>query len=237
VLRELNDAGIDLGVFGSATKSALNGTDARKELTTLTNDPEVMGDDKKHLATVLDVNVEETEGEDNEQRSRTIIKLRSLTHRSTSGSWRRELPRVPEDDNQPIVPDPTDLDCIANARFSAHTFVNSDFSPWLPFALIMPENKGSRRHQNPTFDLDSPSTTSAVVPLATSTEEDQNSQVIENALLKASLIQGHPTDMKGVFIRRFRWGTVDTLNPEHCDFAALRTAILSTHVKVKVFFV
>ena len=52
---------------------------------------------------------------------------------------------------------------------------------------------------------------------------------------KASLIQGHPTDMKGVFIRRFRWGIVDTLDPQHCDFAALRTAILSTYVKAKVF--
>lgn len=233
MLRELNDAGIDLGVFGSAAKSVLNETDARKEATALTNDPEVMGDDKENLVTVLGVN-EETEGEDNGQGSRTIIKLRSPTHHNTSGSWRRELPRVPEDDNQPIVPDPTDLDCIANVRFSAHTFVNSDFGPWLPFALIMPENKGSRRTQNPTFDLDSLTTTSAVVPIATSIEEDQ---VIENALPKASLIQGHPAHMRGVFVRRYRWGTVDTLDPQHCDFVALRTAILSTHAKVKVFFV
>jgi len=232
----LYDAGIDLGVFGSAAKSALNETDARQETITLANDPEVMGGDKEHLATVLDVKKEETEGGDNGQRSRTIIKLRSPTHRNTSGSWRRELPRVPEDDNQPIIPDPTDLDSIANVRFSAHTFVDSDFSPWLPFALIMPENKGSRRHQNRTFDLDSPTTPSAGIPIATSTKEGQNFQVVENALSKASLIQEHPTDMKGVFIRRFRWGTVDTLDPKHCDFAALRTAVLSTHVKVKVFF-
>jgi len=68
----------------------------------------------------------------------------------------------------------------------------------------MPEYKGSRRPQNPVFDLDSLATTSAVVPIATSTEEDQNSQVIENAFPKASLIQGYPTDMKGVFIQRFR---------------------------------
>jgi len=89
---------IDLGVFGSAAKSALNETDACKEETTLTNDPEVMGDDKEHLVTVLDVD-EETEGEDNGQGCRTIIKLRSPTHHNASGSWKRELPRVPEDDN------------------------------------------------------------------------------------------------------------------------------------------
>ena len=44
--------------------------------------------------------------------------------------------------------------------------------------------------------------------------------------------QGPPRDLKGVFVRRFRWGTVDVLDPTHCDFAALRTAVLSTHMKV-----
>ena len=43
---------------------------------------------------------------------------------------------------------------------------------------------------------------------------------------------GAPRDLKGVFVRRFRWGTVDVLDPKHCDFAALRTAIFSTHMKV-----
>jgi septin family protein len=44
-----------------------------------------------------------------------------------------------------------------------------------------------------------------------------------------------PDDLKGVFVRRFRWGTVDVLDPIHCDFAALRTAVLSTHMKVITF--
>jgi len=35
-----------------------------------------------------------------------------------------------------------------------------------------------------------------------------------------------------MFVRQFRWGTVDVLDPLHCDFAALRNAILSTHLKV-----
>jgi len=164
-----------LDVFGSAAKSALNETDARKEAITLTNDPEVMGDDKEHLVTVLDVD-EETEGEDNGQGSRTIIKLRSPTHYNASGSWRRELPRVPEADNQPIVPGPTDLDYIANVRFSAYTFVNSDFGPWLSFALICLKTREAADPRTPVFDLDSLATTSAVVPIATSTEEGQNSK-------------------------------------------------------------
>ncbi|TFY53429.1 hypothetical protein EVJ58_g9458 [Rhodofomes roseus] len=39
-------------------------------------------------------------------------------------------------------------------------------------------------------------------------------------------------DLRGVFIRKFRWGTVDVLNPQHCDFAAMRTAVLSTYMKM-----
>ncbi|KIJ62638.1 hypothetical protein HYDPIDRAFT_94001 [Hydnomerulius pinastri MD-312] len=42
----------------------------------------------------------------------------------------------------------------------------------------------------------------------------------------------YSSNLRGVFTRKFRWGTVDVLNPEHCDFAALRTAILLTHMKV-----
>ena len=42
-----------------------------------------------------------------------------------------------------------------------------------------------------------------------------------------------PESLRGVFTRAFRWGTVDVLNPAHCDFAALRVAVLSTHMKVR----
>ncbi|KAH7099582.1 Septin-domain-containing protein [Auriculariales sp. MPI-PUGE-AT-0066] len=37
--------------------------------------------------------------------------------------------------------------------------------------------------------------------------------------------------MRGRFVRRYRWGTIDVLDPAHCDFAALRTAVLNTHLK------
>ena len=50
-----------------------------------------------------------------------------------------------------------------------------------------------------------------------------------------SYLMGPPADLKGVFVRSYRWGSIDVLSPEHCDFAALRTAILSTHMKVCVF--
>jgi hypothetical protein len=46
-------------------------------------------------------------------------------------------------------------------------------------------------------------------------------------------LDGPPADLRGVFVRKFRWGTIDVLNPNHCDFAALRTAVLSTHMMVR----
>ena len=41
-----------------------------------------------------------------------------------------------------------------------------------------------------------------------------------------------PADLKGVFVRKYRWGVIDVLDPRHCDFAMMRTAVLSTHLKV-----
>lgn len=37
--------------------------------------------------------------------------------------------------------------------------------------------------------------------------------------------------MRGRFVRRYRWGTIDVLDPAHCDFASLRTAVFNTHMK------
>jgi septin family protein len=37
---------------------------------------------------------------------------------------------------------------------------------------------------------------------------------------------------EGTATRRFPWGEADVFNPDHCDFAALRDAILTTHIKV-----
>jgi len=36
----------------------------------------------------------------------------------------------------------------------------------------------------------------------------------------------------GKFVRRFAWGDADVMSPDQSDFAALRDAILDTHLKV-----
>jgi len=101
-----------------------------------------------------------------------------------------------------------------------------DFGSLLPFAIITPE--GVRRRQRP-LSMDS----SHYAPSAISQNEDHTkSSASARSARHPAYLQGPPDDLKGVFTRKFRWGTIDVLDPHHCDFAALRTAILSTHIKV-----
>jgi hypothetical protein len=115
-------------------------------------------------------------------------------------------------------------------RFSAHIIAKTDLSSLMPFALIAPED-GKRRPRPMSSDShDNPSS-----PM-------QASDSMGGGRLRSSLSahssrntpypQGPPDDLKGVFTRKFRWGVVDVLDPDHCDFAALRTAVLSTHLKL-----
>jgi hypothetical protein len=110
----------------------------------------------------------------------------------------------------------------------------TDLSSLLPFALIAPE--ANKRRARPV------STDSAALTISGSQEPSEEGTTSSEAVPQTpasvyssrnfSFLQGPPRDLKGVFIRKFRWGTVDVLDPNHCDFAALRTAVLSTHLKV-----
>jgi len=42
----------------------------------------------------------------------------------------------------------------------------------------------------------------------------------------------HLKALRGRYTRNYRWGSVDVLNPEHCDFLALRHAIIGPRMKV-----
>jgi len=45
-------------------------------------------------------------------------------------------------------------------------------------------------------------------------------------------VNGHDFGVYGRFTRKFRWGTIDVLDPHHCDFAALRAAVLGSYMRV-----
>ncbi|GLB38335.1 putative TRAFAC class TrmE-Era-EngA-EngB-Septin- like GTPase superfamily, septin GTPase family protein [Lyophyllum shimeji] len=224
----LAEAGIDSGVFEPSTKSPHVG---RKRQTQFA---EANGSENGHTAENGSEVAERSGEEEAEGRpARPVIKLRSSRHangravsRSRSRS-RRDLSLAAEDERVPVSPDAVDKDSVANVRFSAHVVAKADLSEQIPFALIAPES--SRRRQRPvstdSHDLASPASTQ---------EEDGVPQTPASihSVAKVPYLHGPPEDLKGVFVRKFRWGTVDVLDPSHCDFAALRTAVLSTHLKL-----
>ncbi|KAJ7789325.1 septin family protein [Mycena olivaceomarginata] len=168
---------------------------------------------------------EDDDGED--RQSRPVIKLRQRSNRGLSRSRsRRDLSRAGDDERRPASPE---AESLANVRPTLGAI--------MPFALIAPESgKRSKRR----FSLDTEALSTPASPLQQS--EDGHAPSIEGAVPQTpasihsnrglAYLQGPPDDLKGVFIRKFRWGTVDVLDPTHCDFAALRTAVLSTHLKI-----
>lgn len=205
VRRELYEAGLDFGVFGPPKfdrAPAENGHGAEGD-----EDP-----------------TDEPSTEEGGRQARPVIKLRPSRYASTRKSSRSRSRRDhsdPVDSEEPITPD---TDSIANVRFSAHIVGKVDLSDLMPFALIAPEQSLKKLRSTENEVSTNGSSTAA------STEDGH---VNGNGQAKmAPFLQGPPADLKGVFVRKFRWGTVDVLDPNHCDFAALRTAVLSTHMKV-----
>ena len=191
--------------------------------------------------------------EEEERKSRGVIRLRTSRYPGVQ----RSRSRTRRDTGYSYTGDsegtqngahPPEEDSVANVRFSASMFQKVDLSDILPFALISPEkiperilSKSSRR---PTTD--------SQVSAARAMERDSSGSEFgeetpkrqsphptspvngdKHAHSNLSYLGGPPEDLRGVFVRKFRWGTIDVLNPDHCDFAALRTAVLSTHMMVR----
>ncbi|KAJ7134667.1 septin family protein [Mycena epipterygia] len=237
----LMEAGLDFGVF-SPPKKATAETPTRRQ-TRFATDPHnghVNGNGNGNGHGNGDANgaTPETDDEDDseDRQSRPVIKLRPRLNRGLSRSRsRRDLSIAADDDRRPISPD---AESLANVRFSAHIVAKTDLEALMPFALIAPElGKASQRRMSvDTQGLG----TAPSSPMQQS--EDGHAPSMEDAIPQTpasihsnrglAYLQGPPDDLKGVFVRKFRWGTVDVLDPIHCDFAALRTAVLSTHLKV-----
>jgi hypothetical protein len=172
----------------------------------------------------------DSDSDDGTHTSRPIITLRtgrqSAPPRRSRSRSRLELS---EDTHGLLSPDPLDPESIANVRFSASTVARSDLSPLLPFAIIAPEKYRWHRLK-PEIEGRS---TDVVSDNARSRNPSSDSPITPAGKSPSLLHAPSPPDaLKGVFVRHFRWGKVDVLDPTHCDFAALRTAVLSTHMKV-----
>ncbi|KAG5636183.1 hypothetical protein H0H81_008889 [Sphagnurus paluster] len=221
----LADAGIDFGIFETQRPPKT----ARRTRQTQFASANGLGHEVD--ASEDSQNADEQSGEEDEERqARPVIKLRSSRHsngRALSRSRsRRDLSLAAEDDRGPSYPDAADKDSVANVRFSAHIVAKADISDQLPFALIAPES--SQRRKRPDSYIAQPDS-----PIVRQSEDDAIPRTPASAIsAKLPYLSGPPDDLKGVFVRKFRWGTVDVLDPDHCDFAALRTAVLSTHLKL-----
>ena len=223
----LAEAGIDFGVFGPAYK-ADNPPKRHSCVSTVNGDTSSHGHESSMAEVLEEAEDEEDEDEEDEGRlTRPVIKLR-LKRRGRNPSRsrsRRDLSEAAaEGIRRPISPDANDSESVANVRFSAHIVAKTDLSALMPFALIAPES--NKRRQRPEFGS-----------IRASPENDHSLDGVPNTPSSQStrnypFLQSRPDDLKGVFIRKFRWGTVDVLNPIHCDFSALRTAVFSTHLKV-----
>ena len=225
VKRELYEADLGFGVF---TPEPVKGFEpsSSKEDGALEDDADVNGDSYGD-GTETD---SESDEEDDTHPSRPVIRLRtgrqSVPPRRSRSRSRLEHP---EEAREPQSPDPLDPESVANVRFSASTVARSDLSPLLPFAIIAPEKY---RWHKPK-----PAAEASVGDGASDNVISNSDSPITPAGRGHSLPHAAsvPDDLKGVFVRRFRWGMVDVLDPIHCDFAALRTAVLSTHMKVTTF--
>ncbi|KAH9080674.1 septin family protein [Lactarius deliciosus] len=207
VKRELYDADLGFGVFAPEPVKL--------------SEPSLSGDNDDSAAGgfVPPTNCAVTESSSESDRQ-------SLPPRRSRSRSRLELS---EDTHGPLSPDPLDPESVANVRFSAPTVARSDLSPLLPFAIIAPERYRWHRHK-PEAEARSRDAASENVRSRDTSSDSPITPAGKGPTLPHA--PSPPEDLKGVFVRRFRWGTVDVLDPTHCDFAALRTAVLSTHMKV-----
>ncbi|KAH9922835.1 uncharacterized protein BXZ73DRAFT_104066 [Epithele typhae] len=174
--------------------------------------------------------------------SRPVIKLRAtrLQRRPSLSRSRLEAEMAMVDDTTQPDMMVNDNESVASVRFSAHIVAKTDLMDTLPFALITPEHVRRRRALKGAVaspvsangngngaafaSLNGHADDGAVTP------SEGHSGAYHSMALPVPARA--PADLRGVFVRRFRWGTVDVLDPAHCDFSALRTAVLSTHIKM-----
>ncbi|KAI9456159.1 septin family protein [Russula earlei] len=231
VKRELHEAGLGFGVFApeplkssGASFSRVNGALTADEnfSSSVNGNGDISGDAAESES--------ESDDEDDTHSPRNVITLRSGRQSAPPRRSRsRSRLELTEEVREPQSPDPFDPESVANVRFSATTVARSDLSPLLPFAIIAPEKYRWHRPK-PAAEASVMDAASENAQLPVSNSDSPITPAGKGQSLPHAT--SPPDDLKGVFVRRFRWGTVDVLDPTHCDFAALRTAVLSTHMKV-----
>ena len=243
VRHDLLEAGLDFGVFGP-----INMPETPSTAKPTTNGH---GNGNGNGGSHDTGDTSESEEEQEERRSRPVIKLRGPRKGTQERGRSQSRSRMTLSElaaRERAEPDATDADSVASVRFSANVVAKSDLADILPFALISPERVKRRRAVKPAVTpVDRQSVATDAGSGGTAPSEDGHAHSVADSAYASptspstpnsahkhfAYLTGPPADLRGVFIRKFRWGTVDVLNPQHCDFAAMRTAVLSTHMKVR----
>ncbi|KAI6030866.1 Septin-domain-containing protein [Pisolithus orientalis] len=247
VRRGLHEVQLDFGIFSTPMTAKDGDSSPSRQIPAAANENDPAGNGStpsdQHLngdshATPDTEAMEPKDGHRRASRPVIRVKTRQVSSRSRSRS-RRDLSALAQDEREPHFPEEVDELSVANVRFSAQTLAKTDLGTLLPFAFIAPEPLESPRtiqlhplmvtpdSSVPREDLNSSSTPVTEVSM-TGGPPDSPATITRKSVYN----QTPPEDLRGVFKRKFRWGTVDVLNPDHCDFAALRTAMLLTHMKV-----
>ena len=234
VRKGLRQAGLDFGVFSAAKP--------REEFYSQLSSQEEVTKDVRNGANGTARHAENgdsdgvTNGDTEKDRvARTVITLKGTRVSRSRSRSRRDLSSIALDEREPLYPDETEGDTVANIRFSAQTVTRVSLDTLLPFALIAPEPLSSpqpQRHRHAGSESEYSLSHEDTDGTSSPTESGATHGPTVSRKSAAPVIPQE--SLRGAFTRKFRWGTIDVLNPEHCDFAALRTAILLTHMKVRL---
>jgi hypothetical protein len=249
VKRELEEAGVGFGVFSRSTgaQSAAPPPPATPE-TLVPN-----GKARFSMSTTVtegQTTVDGAASDEEERPARTVIRIRprksftgSEKERSRSRRRRSTMDASPDrsdgyESEQPPMPD-------GSSQVNKGRLTRSALEAILPFGLVSPQPRRDRKGglASPEPGADS----GTMDPLLLTPNEDPQtptslrSSVPPSAFPSAFQQQPHlvstgdyelPREFpRGLFVRKYKWGTLDVLDPNHCDFVALRTAVLSTHFR------
>ncbi|KZT39916.1 hypothetical protein SISSUDRAFT_1044871 [Sistotremastrum suecicum HHB10207 ss-3] len=80
----------------------------------------------------------------------------------------------------------------------------------IPFAIVAPEQRKRPKHRNP---------------------ESIATDSLEGGIGSVEGQGGDYDHEASLFTRKYRWGVIDVLDPSHCDFVPMRSAIFGSHMK------
>lgn len=178
--------------------------------------------------------VEEEEGEeDDTAEQRRVIRIKSSSRRSQSRN--RSRWHLDNDDEEALhVAPPSSINGDGNLGLG-----QTSLESLLPFAVFSPEPTPPSRLASQLAPSTPPQSTSALPGNGTTSPSGRRPSSSASSVMglqRPSLsAQSKLAELRGRFVRKYRWGVVDALDPNHCDFAALRTAVLGTHIKVGSF--